>query len=335
MQTADIKDIKTMWEDMESQNGISPFSTWVWNYDWLKYWKKTPYIYADDNGIAPFVIGRGGLRFIGYNNGDYLGFLIKEGREAEFFDSLSDKLAGDRISFLDLGNVTQQFSGCEISGFDKRVFNGDICPYVILPDDVDEYMSALNKRFRKNMEYYWRKINRDHNVVYDIVSRNEDIRPTMMKMIGLHQKRWHKRHLPGAFRSSRIINFHLDVSSDFFHRRYLDLHRLIIDGEIAAVLYCFHKGDSTYYYLGGFDDRYENMSIGNLITWMAIKTSIERGDTIFDFLRGNESYKQNFCTDEKMNRRLVFYKGNEGKIRTGMVEKQNRLVMAVKTHYEV
>ncbi|TZE81466.1 GNAT family N-acetyltransferase [Calorimonas adulescens] len=334
MLVTDILEIKDIWEEIESQDAITPFSTWSWGYNWLRYWNKAPHVYINEFGIAPFILYRGKLRFIGFNNSDYQGFLIVKGKEREFYAALSEELLKEGVHMVDLENVPEYLSEFQINGFEKKILDQDICPYINLPEDIDHYMAVINKRFRKNIEYYWRRLNRDHNVTYDVVNSEEDIEPAMLRMIEFHQKRWNKKLLPGAFYSQRIIQFHLHVAKDFFKKGYLDLHRLMIDGDVAAVLYCFHKGRSTYYYIGGFNEAYRNMSVGNLLIWLAIGTSIERGDVVFDFLRGGELYKGNFCNMEKMNKRVILYRGGIGRIQAGIIEKENSLVMAIKDRIE-
>jgi hypothetical protein len=43
------------------------------------------------------------LRFIGYNNSDYLGFLFRPGHEQDFLGGLADELAGKNIIKKDGG----------------------------------------------------------------------------------------------------------------------------------------------------------------------------------------------------------------------------------------
>ncbi|MDN5311785.1 MAG: hypothetical protein PWQ68_758 [Thermoanaerobacteraceae bacterium] len=334
-----FSDIKHIWEELEKFEDITPFSTYTWADNWLKIWRKTAYILSVKvsgtiAGLAPFIDTMGKLRFIGYNNSDYLGFLFRPGHEQDFLEGLADELAGKNITLLDLEHMPEKFRDIKINGYEKSCFMQDVCPYITLPDSWDAYKAGLNKRFRKNIEYYWRRVNRDFNIKYEVVSKEQDVKPTLLRMVELHQKRWRSKRLPGAFYSKKIIQFHLNAAVDLFIKGYLDLHRLIINEEIAAVLYCFHKNRSTYYYIGGFDDAYKNMSIGVLLTSAAIKTSIERKDNIFDFLRGNESYKDNFCSEKRYNYRLVFHKGLLAGMRARVIEKGNSVIGAVKAHFE-
>jgi CelD/BcsL family acetyltransferase involved in cellulose biosynthesis len=331
--------IKSTWEELEKHDEITPFSTYAWASNWVKIWGKkvyTPLVRNSESiiGLAPFIQTMGKLRFIGYNNSDYLGFLYKPGLEKEFLEGLADELLEKRIMLLDLEHLPEKYLGIKIKGYEKTCIKQDVCPYIMLPNNWDAYMSGLNKRFRKNIEYCQRRVNRDYNVKYELVSKEQDVKPTLLRMIKMHQQRWRDRMLPGAFYSKRIIEFHLNLSEDLFIKKYLDLHRLIINDEIAAVLYGFHKGKSTYYYLSGFDNRYKSLSIGILLTLLAIKTSIERNDVIFDFLRGNESYKHNFCNAKKYNYRLVFHRGFFGGIRSKIIQGENSLTGAVKAHFE-
>ncbi|HHW01990.1 MAG TPA: GNAT family N-acetyltransferase [Thermoanaerobacterales bacterium] len=331
--------IKGTWEELEKHDHITPFSTYAWASNWIKIWGKKVYTPIVKNselviGLAPFIQTMGKLRFIGYNNCDYLGFLYKPGLENEFFEGLADQLLEKNILLLDLEHLPEKYCSIKIKGYEKTCMKQDVCPHIILPDNWDAYMSSLNKRFRKNIEYSQRRLNREYSVKYELVSKEQDVKPTLLKMIKMHQERWRSKKLPGAFYSKKIVRFHLNLAEDLFLKKYLDLHRLIINDEIAAVLYGFHKGKSTYYYLSGFDDKFKNLSIGVILTLLAIKTSIDRKDTVFDFLRGNESYKYNFCNAKKYNYRLVFHRGYFAGLRSKIIKKENSLIGAVKAHFE-
>ncbi|MDI3481589.1 MAG: hypothetical protein PWQ97_1244 [Tepidanaerobacteraceae bacterium] len=331
--------IKSIWEELEEYEDITPFSSYTWASNWIKIWGKNIYLPLIKNsnqviGLAPFVKTMGKLRLIGYNNSDYLGFLYKPGFENEFFEALAEELVKKGMVLLDLDHLPEKYYDVEIRGYEKTCIKQDICPYIVLPSDWDAYVSGLNKRFRKNIEYCQRRVNRDYIVKYELVSKKQDVKPTLLKMIKMHQERWRGKKLPGAFYSQKIVDFHLNLAEDMFKRKYLDLHRLIINDEIAAVLYAFHKGKRTYYYLSGFDGKYKNLSIGILLTMLAIKTSIERKDIVFDFLRGNESYKFNFCNAKKYNYRMVFHRGVFAGLRSRIIERESSLISAVKAYFE-
>jgi CelD/BcsL family acetyltransferase involved in cellulose biosynthesis len=86
----------------------------------------------------------------------------------------------------------------------------------------------------------------------------------------------------------------------FFHsvvealaaQRMLRLYFLEVDSETAAAVLCFERGSTTYLYNNGFDRRYASLSIGTLSKLLTIRDCIERGQKIYDFLKGAEPYKR-------------------------------------------
>ena len=54
----------------------------------------------------------------------------------------------------------------------------------------------------------------------------------------------------------------------------------------------FEDGVTTYLYNSGYDPAYSHLAVGLISKAHAIRDSIERGLTRFDFLRGEEDYKR-------------------------------------------
>jgi CelD/BcsL family acetyltransferase involved in cellulose biosynthesis len=86
----------------------------------------------------------------------------------------------------------------------------------------------------------------------------------------------------------------------FFHslvealaaQRMLRLYFLEMDSEVAAGVLCFERGATTYLYNNGFDRRFASLSIGMLSKLLTIRECIERGQKVYDFLKGSEPYKR-------------------------------------------
>jgi CelD/BcsL family acetyltransferase involved in cellulose biosynthesis len=60
---------------------------------------------------------------------------------------------------------------------------------------------------------------------------------------------------------------------------------------VAAVM-CFDYNNRIYLYNSGFDPEYESLSVGLNSKVLCIKESIGEGKGRFEFLKGNEVYKQ-------------------------------------------
>jgi len=102
----------------------------------------------------------------------------------------------------------------------------------------------------------------------------------------LHAARWSGR---GVLRGLEL--FHSDVARGFLRERMLRMLVLRLDGRSIAALYAFATRDRTWFYLGGFDPRFEKLSPGTVAVGTAIERAVGEGHRAFDFLRGAEPYK--------------------------------------------
>jgi CelD/BcsL family acetyltransferase involved in cellulose biosynthesis len=62
-------------------------------------------------------------------------------------------------------------------------------------------------------------------------------------------------------------------------------------GKAIGAYYVLVNNEYAYAYLGGFDPSMERYSPGSLALSLVIEDSVVRGARVFDFLRGDESYK--------------------------------------------
>jgi CelD/BcsL family acetyltransferase involved in cellulose biosynthesis len=66
---------------------------------------------------------------------------------------------------------------------------------------------------------------------------------------------------------------------------------LEIDGVKEATSLSFVSGEVRYLYNSGYNPAQSNLSVGLLNHALTIKSSIQSGHRVFDFMRGNEPYK--------------------------------------------
>jgi CelD/BcsL family acetyltransferase involved in cellulose biosynthesis len=66
---------------------------------------------------------------------------------------------------------------------------------------------------------------------------------------------------------------------------------LELNGEKVATSLSFVCRDVRYLYNSGYNPAQSKLSVGLLNHALAIKSSIEQGHRVFDFMRGNEAYK--------------------------------------------
>ena len=88
-----------------------------------------------------------------------------------------------------------------------------------------------------------------------------------------------------------VEKFNNEMSKHALEADNLRLYSLSIKDTIIAVLYCFRYKGTILFYQSGYDPEWQNYSSGRLLMAYAIKNAITEKAKEFDFLRGNEDYK--------------------------------------------
>src|SRR5205823_7371417 len=105
---------------------------------------------------------------------------------------------------------------------------------------------------------------------------------------------YHERRFDGrgtAFRTGRLHAFHDELTKRALDRGWLRMYVLRLNGAPAAVMYGFLYDHTFYFYQHGFDEQYQQHSIGLVLMALSIRAAIDEGAGEFDMLWGVEPYK--------------------------------------------
>jgi CelD/BcsL family acetyltransferase involved in cellulose biosynthesis len=313
------------------------FQSWEWNAAWWRHNGRGKRLWAQvytDNGA---VIGLSALylpsplaplrtaRFVGTGGSDYLDIIAAPGYEDRVSATFGEFLRENpRWDWCDLQQVRPGAVAEEIPGAER--WQGETCPYLPLADSWEGFRKSLGKKLRSNIGYYERSLEKQFAVEYRLTTR-ETLDADLAAFFELHQKRWNKRWLPGAFASRAARAFHTEAARSLLDAGMLRLHTLTLDGVIQAALYCFQKDARCYYYLGGFEPTLARHSIGTVLTARAIRHAIEQdGAMEFDFLRGDEGYKYKWGAQDRFNTRLSITRPG---VRSTLLENAGRVSLRV------
>ncbi len=282
------------------------------------------------------------LSFMGVGVSDYGDAIALPGREEEVavegFKFLALRTDWSVLDLRELRNcaLLRQFPPTTAIGLTYEDFPLEPCPYLELDQKVTPEMrwetltKTYSKKMRGNIGYYDRTLRRTFQVDDIVVEREEELADAFENLFELHQRRWNRRWLPGVFTSTKVRAFHVAVGKKLLKRGWLRLHVLLLDEEVQAALYAFAFNDRTCYYQGGFEPEYARYSLGSILIANAIKISALEGFPTFDFLRGNEEYKQRWTNGNfRTNIRRLIAKRDSSALVTA--RNIHRLEFAVET----
>lgn len=317
---AEILSLEAEWRALLEDSGQNQiFLTWEWVSSWLGSFGPDHALRffiarsASDSrllGVAPLAIYPDrsnplmefrALAFIGQELApDHLDLLIRNGHRERAAAALLDLMLDARgewdcllLDGIDSASPLLQLieQRAELAWHHAHV---SPCPYISLPDTFAEWLSGLSKKRRYKIGSGQRRLEEAYpgRVRISRVRTGEELVPALAALVRLHRSVRNSRHTGNAFRSEQWISFHKHLCELLLERDWLRLYLLSLGERDIAALYCFRYGGTVSFYSTGYDIEFSDYSPGMLLLVHAIKESVEEGAEIFDFLRGDETYKR-------------------------------------------
>ncbi|HEV7498920.1 MAG TPA: GNAT family N-acetyltransferase, partial [Vicinamibacteria bacterium] len=172
------------------------------------------------------------------------------------------------------------------------------------PDAVPPGLSAnTREQLRRSARIY----GRDGPLRVEAAADVPEALAMLDELAQLHQNRWTGRGKPGVFASSRFIAFHRDLVARAFPSGGVQLLRIRAGATVIGLLYNFVYKGRVYFYQGGLRFSDDNRLKPGLVAHAAaIRHARDAGLREYDFLAGDDRYKQSLSTDSRTLRWLVF-----------------------------
>jgi CelD/BcsL family acetyltransferase involved in cellulose biosynthesis len=288
----------------------SPFILPTWLMVWWQSFgsRNGPYLAVIRNneevlGIAPLQLDGGTASIIGADNVcDYLDFVVSPGKEIDFFNILLDDLKQKNISKLDLGLlrpdssvVTQLADIARQRGMPVTSRQIEVSYEMELPPTWEDYLELLNTKQRHEVRRKLRRLTEAGEIKYRLIKDRDELRTSFdifMRLFAL------AREDKAAFMTSEMALFFHSLAAALADIGILRIGMLEFNTQPVAAIMCFDYNNRIYLYNSGFDPEYESLSVGLLSKVLCIKGSIEEGKGRFEFLKGNEVYKQRLGGNE-------------------------------------
>lgn len=309
---ADLAAARPLWTELAERSG-NIFATWEWADAWWRHFggEGEPALRACLRGDEPYAIAPlyrdrkgpfGLLRFLGHGVGDVLGPVCDRAEapsamrtvlagmrdERDWTALLAERIPGDLAAVLGGESLlTEENPSLRIGG-----------------RSWEDYLKAASKNMREKVRRNTRKLERDHELAFELCERADQVEPMMQTLFDLHGMRWGAEG--GSFGRDSVVPFHLDFAPIALERGWLRLWTMRVDDEPAAAWYGFRFGRTEAYYQSGRDPKFDRFSVGFLMLARTIEAAFDDGLDTYGFLRGDESYKGRFATEsEELETRAV------------------------------
>jgi CelD/BcsL family acetyltransferase involved in cellulose biosynthesis len=319
--THDFLNLKEEWNNLAFEDPSSTvFQTWEWNFNIWKHAQSRSealsiILIREKNGnlvgIAPFYSYKRSvfgfkiqiMEFLGKDLTDYR-CIIARGPDnvqisTEILNWLNEK--SKQWDIVDLHYISEESpivknynALFQDFSFSTVLQQHNFCPYMTLYSHVDLYENLYNPGLVKYLKRKIRKFEKDLNYKFLEVSNLSELDRYLNNLFDLHKKRRNQKLQLGTFRSKDKEKFFTSLSYDLFKKGWLKLLFLLVDDEEVACLYNFKFKNKIYFYQSGLDPnpKYSRYSLGYIIHYLALKEAVDNQIEEYDFLSGNEDYKQ-------------------------------------------
>ncbi|MFZ1701753.1 MAG: GNAT family N-acetyltransferase [Pyrinomonadaceae bacterium] len=322
--------LRSEWRELFAGAGCSPFLSWEWQCAWFRSFgnESEPFIiktYRDDRlvGILPLCLRRkkslgvstARLTFVGDDPGgaDYLDLIARpEDRKAVMSANIEFLRANNCFDILALDSLDSESELIAVlqerSNSERRLnftcTRGAICPGI---DLTGGWLAVLKQSKRSsNFKRRLKKLEARPGSQFRSVILPSEIRGAFERFLHLHQLRWADggSELSG---NAHLISFQQELIGSMVETGLLRFDELWVDGECRSSIYGLDDGKTFHYYNTGYDPEWASFSVGLVIIGLSIRNAVERGNLVYDFLRGDETYKFDWanCSRRLVSARLV------------------------------
>lgn len=311
---------------LEETDNRSPFMTWEWLDSWSRQFTgdREPQILVcseDDEilAILPLVVSVRAARkvevrtakLLGNGLSDLLGLLARPGRE-DAMASVAQCLKNGDIDWdiLELGDLDSEdpFARAlqtELArvGIKAELEESVQCPYVTVKTGWETfYTDQIGKKTRTTNRVKLRKLGAMGEVKFRWVVEPGDVAGALQAVRGMDERSaYHGTERRRPFDSERGHLFFQDFATRFAEKGWLSLGLLELDDAAVAYRFSFRFKGRHFDYFPGFSPDLFKLSVGRLLMTEVMKNCFEEGVSEVNFLRGFESWKEEWTEASRPN----------------------------------
>lgn len=294
------------WEALAaSSKSATVFDLPAWQKTWWEHFgngksERILAVCSDDGTIdllAPFMQEGDTVSFLGGTDlVDYHGFICPGDAPESCIKAVLGELSADtgvrKLLFESISDISPTLEKLtDVTrelGWTVNAEKEDVSPRLDLPGEWEEYVSGLRKKDRHELRRKMRRLEAAGEVNHIELTDREDIETALTDFFVLHRLSTPEKQ---EFMTQEREQFFRDVSAKLADAGVTRLCFLELDGKRVATSLSFVVGNVRYLYNSGYDPEHGRLAVGLLNHAYTIRKSIEQGHTVFDFMRGNESYK--------------------------------------------
>jgi CelD/BcsL family acetyltransferase involved in cellulose biosynthesis len=304
--TQDFALLQPDWEKLTQE----PMQSFAWNFSWWQHLGGDAnlhlYCLQRDGeliAIAPLYrdkwLSQNRLRFLASGDActDYVQLIGDPKWHHDFAGLIADDLATTELfSVIELEGVTDSYVADELNrklrdnhwSYAKPIEQSWVLD---LPGDWDEFFFSCSKSLKRKIRSAQKRLDSGQCRIESTLD-GLDRELALSTLIELHQMRFVDKGEPGVFSEKGFTNFFSQAVGKLISQGQAEILVAYGDEKAIGAHILLHTPDGPQYYQGGIDVQQMKLEPGHLLFTFAIRRAIAAGKSRYDFLRGNEPYKQ-------------------------------------------
>jgi CelD/BcsL family acetyltransferase involved in cellulose biosynthesis len=303
-------EISDEWRDfLREREDVTPFQTPQWLLTWWAHYgsgRLHVMVFRHESrmvGILPCFLhqweNRRQLTLIGTGISDYLEPVLSQTHCSAILDALRSHLEAypewDVCDWQDLSASTPlQVLGPTAE--DTPCSELDVAqPFESLLEDRPKYL-------KRNLRYCNEK-GKSLGTLRFVVHAHAD--PELMRtLIELHAARWQESGQPGTIEANHAAAFLGRAAEELAEANMLRLFTMTLNQRVVAIVMALRSATTVFSYLTAFDPEFRKYGFGHELLRQAMRHAHRTGYRRWNFLRGEEPYKQAWGAERIPKRRL-------------------------------
>lgn len=246
--------------------------------------------------------------FVGAPFSDILGFVLKAGEEGRVFPAFLAALRSKGIDLLTLEEIPEASSArAEMkrfeaeSGFQISEEAMGVLPYLTTSVGWEDYLGSLGKSTQRHFKYYTNRLSKKYQLEFAAHRTPDAIGKELGSFFDLYQKRFND--YPSLV-DPLHRRFREEIAVLFAKNGWMVLFTMKLNGVMVAAEWCFSWEGKLFSYNACYDPDWSKEGTTTVFQGNIIRYAIENGFREYDFLRGQEGYKEHWTESKRTHYRL-------------------------------
>lgn len=202
--------------------------------------------------------------------------------------------AYDRINLCNIQEASPTLAllpdNLQANGFSVETELQEVCPVIDLPDSWEAYLERLDKKQRHEIRRKIRRAESEASLEWHVVDETCEIHEEVGKFLKLMRASHPEK--AKFLDDAKNTAFFTSIVPLIYQCGWLKMSFLVVNGTPSAAYCDFDYNDRILVYNSGLlPQENAHLSTGIVLLSYNIRDAIERQRDVFDFLRGNETYK--------------------------------------------